>query len=48
MALNTLSLFAGGGGLDLGFSAAGFNIVYSTDIDSHSCKTLRLNQNKKK
>lgn len=44
MALNAVSLFAGGGGLDLGFSAAGFNIIYSTDIDSHSCETLRLNQ----
>lgn len=48
MTINALSLFAGGGGLDLGFSAAGFNIVYSTDIDAHSCETLRINQNKKK
>lgn len=48
MSINALSLFAGGGGLDLGFSAAGFNIVYSTDIDSFSCETLRINQNKKK
>src|SRR5688572_17878733 len=47
MLLNTISLFAGGGGLDLGFSAAGFNIVYSTDIDPFSCETLRINQNKK-
>ncbi len=44
---NALSLFAGGGGLDLGFSAAGFNIVFSNDIDHHSCQTLRLNQNRK-
>lgn len=44
---NALSLFAGGGGLDLGFSAAGFKIVYSNDIDYHSCQTLRLNQNRK-
>lgn len=47
MALNALSLFAGGGGLDLGFSAAGFNIAYSTDIDHHSCETLKLNQCRK-
>jgi len=47
MPLNALSLFAGGGGLDLGFSAAGFNIIYSTDIDHHSCQTLKLNQNRK-
>jgi DNA (cytosine-5)-methyltransferase 1 len=44
--MNTLSLFAGGGGLDLGFAAAGFNISFSSDIDEHSCKTLYLNQNK--
>lgn len=47
MSLNAISLFAGGGGLDLGFSAAGFNVVYSTDIDFHSCETLKLNQNRK-
>lgn len=47
MPINALSLFAGGGGLDLGFSAAGFNIVYSTDIDHHSCQTLKLNQNRR-
>lgn len=47
MELNTISLFAGGGGLDLGFSAAGFNLVYSTDIDPYSCQTLRINQGKK-
>jgi DNA (cytosine-5)-methyltransferase 1 len=43
---NIISLFAGGGGLDLGFSAAGFTVVYSNDIDHHSCQTLRLNQNR--
>lgn len=47
MALKALSLFAGGGGLDLGFSAAGFDIIYSTDIDHYSCETLRLNQKRK-
>lgn len=44
--MNTLSLFAGGGGLDLGFAAAGFKILFSSDIDDYSCKTLRLNQEK--
>jgi DNA (cytosine-5)-methyltransferase 1 len=44
--MNTLGLFAGGGGLDLGFAAAGFNIVLSSDIDAHSCKTLENNQGK--
>lgn len=47
MNINAVSLFSGGGGLDLGFSAAGFNIVYSNDIDYHSCETLKLNQNRK-
>lgn len=44
--INVLGLFSGGGGLDLGFSAAGFNSIFSSDIDSYSCKTLALNQGK--
>lgn len=46
--IKTLSLFAGGGGLDLGFSAAGFEIVLSTDLDPYSCRTLLLNQKKRR
>lgn len=46
--IGTLGLFSGGGGLDLGFSAAGFESVFSSDIDPFSCKTLLLNQMKKK
>lgn len=45
--INTLGFFSGGGGLDLGFSAAGFNVILSSDIDAHSCETLKLNQLKK-
>lgn len=45
--INTVALFSGGGGLDLGFSVAGFNIIYSSDIDYYSCETLIQNQNKK-
>jgi DNA (cytosine-5)-methyltransferase 1 len=45
--LTALSLFSGGGGLDLGFSAAGFKIGCSTDIDPISCQTLTLNKQKK-
>lgn len=42
-----LSLFTGGGGLDLGFAVAGFSIAYSTDIDPFSCSTLVRNQGKR-
>ncbi len=44
--VNVLGLFSGGGGLDLGFSATGFNLIVSSDIDSYSCKTLTINQGK--
>ncbi|MEA5476503.1 DNA cytosine methyltransferase [Pseudanabaena galeata UHCC 0370] len=46
--INALGLFSGGGGLDLGFSAAGFNTIFSSDIDRYSCQTLEKNQDKKK
>jgi len=45
--LNAIALFSGGGGLDLGFSAAGFQIRISSDIDSFSCKTLELNSGRR-
>ena len=45
--LTALSLFSGGGGFDLGFSAASFNIACSSDIDPFSCNTLAINSNKK-
>jgi DNA (cytosine-5)-methyltransferase 1 len=45
--LSAISLFAGGGGLDLGFSAAGFHIGCSTDIDPFSKQTLLRNSGKK-
>lgn len=45
--LTALSLFSGGGGLDLGFSAAGFVVRCSTDIDPFSCKTLVLNSGRR-
>lgn len=40
---SVLSLFSGGGGLDVGFKRAGFNIATSTDIAEYSCETLRRN-----
>ena len=45
--INTVGLFSGGGGLDIGFSAGGFNVMLSSDIDPFSCETLRLNQGRK-
>ena len=31
--IRTISLFSGGGGLDIGFEKAGFNILFATDFD---------------
>jgi DNA (cytosine-5)-methyltransferase 1 len=44
--LNTLSLFAGGGGLDIGFASAGYSILAAIDNDPFSCETLELNKDK--
>ncbi len=42
--LKLLSLFTGGGGLDLGFERAGAEVVACVDNDPESCKTLRYNR----
>ncbi len=41
--IRTLSLFSGGGGLDIGFEQAGFDILFATDFNHECCETLKLN-----
>lgn len=41
--IKVISFFTGAGGLDLGFDLAGYDVVYATDIDGPSCKTLTAN-----
>lgn len=38
-----VSLFAGIGGLDLGFEFAGFNCIWANDFDKYACQTYREN-----
>jgi len=37
------SLFAGIGGLDLGFEFAGFDVIWANDFDKYACETYRAN-----
>lgn len=41
--IRTLSLFSGGGGLDIAFHDAGFNIVEMVEIDKRYVETLQAN-----
>lgn len=41
--IRTLSLFSGAGGLDIGFSDVGFDIIDSVEIESKFCETLEIN-----
>ena len=36
------SLFAGAGGMDIGFHEAGFDVVWANDIDKDACETHRM------
>ena len=38
-----ISLFSGAGGMDIGVTSAGFNILASIELDKHCCQTLRAN-----
>ena len=37
--LTVASLFSGAGGMDIGFSNAGFEVVWATDFDKDACET---------
>ena len=43
MTHRVVSLFAGAGGKDLGFTQAGFNIVWANDIEPAACATYEAN-----
>ena len=43
MSNNLLSLFAGAGGMDLGFEKAGFNVAIANEFDKKICPTYRHN-----
>jgi DNA (cytosine-5)-methyltransferase 1 len=38
-----ISLFSGAGGMDIGVSEAGFEVLVSMEIDPYACETLRAN-----
>jgi len=42
--IRVLSLFSGGGGLDIGFARAGFHIIASSEIETLFCETLDANK----
>jgi len=42
--IRTVSLFSGGGGLDIGFEKAGFDILFATDFNHECCETLKANR----
>ena len=41
--MKAVSLFSGAGGMDVGFKAAGFEIVAANELDKHACETFRAN-----
>lgn len=43
MSCNVVSLFSGGGGLDIGFKQAGFNIVWAIDINQDAVNSYKHN-----
>lgn len=43
MCINAVSLFSGGGGMDLGFKLAGYNIIWAIDNNKNAVATYREN-----
>ena len=42
--INTISLFAGCGGMDFGFHRSGFfNLIWANDFDANACQTYKTN-----
>ena len=44
--MNVLDLFSGCGGLDLGFTQAGFNVIWANEYDKSIWDTYELNHPK--
>ena len=43
MSIKVVSLFSGGGGLDLGFKKAGYDIIWAVDNNPNAVETYRVN-----
>ena len=43
MDINVVSLFSGGGGLDLGFISEGYNIIWAIDNNKNAVETYKYN-----
>lgn len=46
MNYNAISLFTGAGGMDVGFTTAGFNVVWANEYVKHAAETYKLNHPK--
>lgn len=44
--INYIDLFSGAGGMTLGFDQAGFNNIFSVDIEPRFCETYKTNFSK--
>ena len=43
MGINVVSLFSGGGGLDLGFVSEGYNVIWAIDNNRNAVETYKTN-----